>query len=394
MEQIFKKKVLYVFCFESYSGAEIVMERLITHNLNNVEPVVLCPDGDYARLLASKGIKVIIENALQPLNWNINKAKKTLVLIKLFYNFFIINLKILYLIIFRKNRIVHSNNLYASFYSIPSILFCKLFLLKRTFIWSNHDLVYYSGNTGKKAANLCHKFYDKTIAVSNAVKNNYPLYKSKITVLYNGLDTTVYKFDSEKRKLFRAGYNLADDQIVIGIIGAVVEHKGHLMLLRAIQELTEYTRNFKLFIVGRIVSDNSEFIQQFNEIVSKNSEYIHIISHTKNIADIYCGIDILVNATLPFIGEPLGTTVYEGMAFGRVVLGSDTGGTKEIIDDGVNGFLFKAGEENIDGLKEKLIYSINNYHHLDEVKANAVKTAQAKFNIDKMVADYNDIINS
>ena len=92
------------------------------------------------------------------------------------------------------------------------------------------------------------------------------------------------------------------------------------------------------------------------------------------------------------MSESLGTTIYEAMAFEKIVVASDTGGTPEIITDLVDGFLFPA-EQQFE-LLAKLDDIISNYPVYGNIKKRAREKVNQQFNILKMKADYNQILNS
>jgi glycosyltransferase involved in cell wall biosynthesis len=387
-----QKKVLYIFCFENSSGAEIVTERLIDYN-KEVKAYVMCPNGDYSQRLKEKGVVVFLEKYLIPLKINENNGLKIFLFLKMLFRSVIINLKLMYFLMRYKIQIVHSTNLNASFYLLPSVLFSRLFLRRIGFIWSNHDLTYFSGKTSDKLAGLCHRYYLQTLAVSNAVKNKFPLYHDKIKVLYNGLDTSIFKFDTTKRRSFRNKRNLSTNQICIGILGNIVEHKGHLLLLEALKKLLNQKYKFKLLIVGKFVSPDSEYAQSVENTVKEFPDKMaELVGYTNDVGEIYSGLDIVINCTSAHTGEPLGTTIYEGMAYERIVLASRTGGTSEIIDDKINGFLFEAG--NSTDLALKLAQIIDNYSLLEKVTINAREKVIEKFNISLMVSNYNKILGA
>ena len=55
----------------------------------------------------------------------------------------------------------------------------------------------------------------------------------------------------EKRMKFRTEFDLADDEIAIGIIGRLVPVKNHYLFLKAITHvLDQYIKKIKAFIIG------------------------------------------------------------------------------------------------------------------------------------------------
>ena len=68
----------------------------------------------------------------------------------------------------------------------------------------------------------------------------------------------------------------------------------------------------------------------------------------------------------------------EGMIKGKIVLAANVGGLPEIIDDGVDGFLYNHSE-----LKDKLEFIVKKYAELSNMKRNAREKIKSKFDIQK-----------
>src|SRR5207245_2767384 len=62
----------------------------------------------------------------------------------------------------------------------------------------------------------------------------------------------------------------------------------------------------------------------------------------KDVAQLLREFDVLVHASL--IPEPFGQVVLEGMQAGLPVIAADAGGPAELIEHGVNGLLYPAGD--------------------------------------------------
>ena len=76
--------------------------------------------------------------------------------------------------------------------------------------------------------------------------------------------------------------------------------------------------------------------------------------------------------------EAFGRTTIEGMMNNCLVLASDTGGTKEIIDDGENGLLFKYND--FESFKKKIEFVISHADECENISLNGYKKATEAFN--------------
>lgn len=105
----------------------------------------------------------------------------------------------------------------------------------------------------------------------------------------------------------------------------------------------------------------------------------------------YNGCDIVVNNSNKEGGEPLGTTLYEAMACEKIVAASATGGSPEIIDDKINGYLFKPDSpEDIYQILKDILLNITS---LQKVQQNARIKVSKRFNILTMAERYNLLLS-
>lgn len=387
-----KKRIIYVFGSTNYSGAEIVMERLIL-NSYNIDALIICPPGEFSERLIKNRLSVHIEKQLSSLNIKSNNYNKFFLILLVIKKFIIINFRLTCMCIKYKFSVVHANNLTCAVYILPSVFLGRFFFKNKVkFIWSNHDLKYPDGETYDKLSFKCVKFFDQTLAVSKAVKEKYSLkLQEKIVVLYNGLNTDIFALSALDRKLFREEYKLSSNTIAIAIIGVICERKGHELLIDVFKEISQNGFNIKLFIIGKFNQNEKIYEINIKNKISNSKDIVHI-PFIKDIAPIYSGLDIVINNSLPNLSEPLGTTIYEGMSCERLVLASNTGGSPEIISNEIDGFLFKAGDR--DDLKSKLLYLIHNNENLSNVKKNARLKVRKLFSINTMVENYDSILSS
>ncbi|GAB4263734.1 MAG: glycosyltransferase family 4 protein [Candidatus Promineifilaceae bacterium] len=81
--------------------------------------------------------------------------------------------------------------------------------------------------------------------------------------------------------------------------------------------------------------------------------------------------------------EPLARMVQEAMASGLIVIGTTTGGTPEILQDGRNGLTFTAGDATM--LTEKILWLTQNQDQWQNLAQTARKTVEQHFTLSRMV---------
>lgn len=381
---------LYAMCSRNYSGAEIVMERLMIANRDHVRPLVLCPPGAFADRLRERGVRVVEEPALDSLERGARRYSRIGLGCRVALKFARITWRVLALIRREPLHIVHANNLAAATYLLPASLLTRG--RGPVWIWSNHDLTYPDGEPSIRLARLCLRVYERTIAVSRAVRDRYADRGDRIVVLHNGLDPDAFAFDAAARERFRANWTLGDDTVAIGIVGAIAAGKGHRVLVEAFARLIECHPDITLLIVGPDGLDETSYATELRALADRLAPgRVRFTGRLTDMRGAYCGLDVVVNATTAKREEPLGTTIYEAMSCERIVVATRTGGSPEIIDHGVNGFLCAPDDAN--AMAECLGRVLAQLGKLAPMRLAARDKVIRCFSIDRMCASYNDLLD-
>lgn len=164
--------------------------------------------------------------------------------------------------------------------------------------------------------------------------------------------------------LIHPGYNSrvffyapASKTIDIFFAGHAIERKGIDLLLKAISEYEDYYRDRKLSIHIHFSGGAEKEYHHF----ARKSGIDNIITFggrlkEQQLADHYRKTKVVV---VPSKREPLGLVGIEAIACGALLVASNTGGIKEYVKDGLNGFLFK--NENYHDLHQKIKEALEQY---------------------------------
>ena len=152
---------------------------------------------------------------------------------------------------------------------------------------------------------------------------------------------------AEKAKVWREELNYNHEDIVILFAGKLDPQKDPLLLLNAVQEVNESGINpLKLAFVGSGQQEDTLRKEAGND---PNIRFLGF-QNQGNMPVVYRLGDLFV---LPSQGETWGLGINEAMACGRAVVGSSlTGCSIDLIEEGKNGFVFKAKDHK--ALIEKL----------------------------------------
>jgi len=225
-------------------------------------------------------------------------------------------------------------------------------------------------------------FIDKIIVCSNAMKEwifkNYGISQRKTMIMHNSVLTELFKPQGDRRN-FRSTLGLGQDEIVLGSVGTLGTgvNKGMDYCIDAMSELAKKYKNIKLLIVG-----DGELREKL-EMQAKDlgvEGIVNFLGFRRDITSILNTIDIFVLAS-PF--EPCGIAIIEAMSMEKPVVCSASGGTPELIEDGVTGFLFTPRDPK--DLTEKIDKLARNEKLRREMGAMARRRVEEKFEAKKYV---------
>lgn len=185
----------------------------------------------------------------------------------------------------------------------------------------------------------------KYIAVSEFIKRDLEqcgVNSSDIDVVYNAINNV----PNGKKEY------MPDGVLRIGIVGQIVEKKGHRDLIRALGQLREKI-DFHLYISGTGEEAFSSSLKQ--EIINACIESrVTWRGYVPDKADVYNQLDVVV---VPSRIEPFGLVAAEAGMYYCPAIVANTGGLTEIVADGVSGYVFP--KENVASLADKLMKIYN-----------------------------------
>ncbi|NLM32634.1 MAG: glycosyltransferase [Acholeplasmataceae bacterium] len=217
------------------------------------------------------------------------------------------------------------------------------------------------------------------ICVSKAVKESFletfKLTNIDIKVIYNGINIDEFYYSRKE---------MNNDRLIITHVGRFAKVKNHRYLIKEFAKFFRTHQMTHLNLIGE--GKEREKIQKLvNSYGLQN--VVTFYNSNVDVFQILKKSDIFVLSSF-YEGNSL--SILEAMASGCVVLASDVEGNGEIIENGVNGYLFKLRPNR---LFEKLVYlnnrralifslSQNNNYKVQEYSINKMKLAYEEVYID------------
>lgn len=176
----------------------------------------------------------------------------------------------------------------------------------------------------------------------------------------NKLIYSKYGFDTEKITYKEKRYN-HDSVVRFGFMGRIIPTKGIHVLIEAFKDI-----NAQLSIYGN-VGNQKRFLQQEN--IRFKGGY-----DNNDVNRILSEIDVLIVPSVWLENSPM--VIQEAFLAGVPVITSNIGGMKELVSEGVNGFLFEVGSSQ--SLKDCVLRLVHNPDLLNQlsVSRESVRTME------------------
>ena len=233
---------------------------------------------------------------------------------------------------------------------------------------------------------------NRILAVSQAVVSGFMGVMLKpfgrrvpIRVIHNAVDLERFKPDSDTRVTARAALGLTDAQPVIGMVGQLTSRKGQLELIESFVRVTREIPEAVLLIVGEpLFNRDEEYAEGLRRTAASQGigDRVRFLGARSDVPQLMQAMDVLVVNSHE---EPFALTVLEGLASGVAVVATAVGGTPEMINDGENGCLVPARDN--EALGESLITLLHEPKLRAFLGHNARKAAEARFSTHRFLRE-------
>lgn len=180
------------------------------------------------------------------------------------------------------------------------------------------------------------RFIHRVITVSRDnvqyLTENHRVPSGKIRVVYNGVPDS----GRDNPVHMRAELSLGEESVLVAVIGALEQRKGHMTLFRAMSRLPALVH---LLVIGEGPMEQ-ELRQAASELAI--GERVHFLGFRSNVTALLKGIDLL---SVPSFIEATPYVILEAMAAGIPVVASSVHGIPEQVEDGETGLLVRPGQE-------------------------------------------------
>lgn len=231
--------------------------------------------------------------------------------------------------------VIHAHGTRANMNLVWAAKQCKIPIVYTVHGWSFHpDQSFLVRKARITAERLLTRWADLTITVSNSNhKTGQQLIKGfQSTIIFYGIDTE--RFGREQAfKDVRIPYGIPATHTLVVFLARMTVQKDPITMIRAFKLVAERYQDITLLLIGQ-----GELDWDVTAAITQNGLQGRVIRDgfrldvpdVLNASDIYC---------LPsrWEGQPIG--LIEAMAIGKAVIATHVDGSKELVNDGVNGLL-------------------------------------------------------
>ncbi|AIF44547.1 glycosyltransferase family 4 protein [Virgibacillus sp. SK37] len=221
---------------------------------------------------------------------------------------------------------------------------------------------------------------DSIIAISNSIKEKFEKELDRdLELIYNGIPIEKYHIKTNNR--------FANKQIGILLAGRINKNKGQLDAVKAVGHLVEKGfKNIYLILAGD--AQDIKYLRKIQEFIIKHNlnEFIRIIDYVEELKQLRTECDIGLVCSKK---EAFGRVTIETMLSNMLVIGANSGGTAELIDDDITGLLYQEGDYI--SLANKIEYAIANKEEMKTIIRSGYKTVVENYSVNRVVDQILDL---
>ncbi len=181
----------------------------------------------------------------------------------------------------------------------------------------------------------------KITCVSDFMRNDSRnICKENSVTIYNGINFADYEIVASNIDI-KEKHKISKDELVIFSLGRISEMKGFQEVIKIIPKIIEQGTGVRYLIAGKDDGYKKELEKLASDLkVEGNVEFIGFLGLEEKKQYInQCNI-----FAIPSLWEPFGLVALEGMIFNKIILTTNTGGLKEVLENYQNKILINDRE--------------------------------------------------
>jgi len=216
-----------------------------------------------------------------------------------------------------------------------------------------------------------------SVAVREDVSRQEKVPSSKVRVIYNGIDPSLFEIPADLG--LRASLGFRKGVKVIGVIANLIHYKGHRFLLQACPEVKAKCPDVRFLLIGDGLLRGE--LETMAEELGVREEVIFLGSRN-DIPALLSIIDVFV---LPSLEEGFSNAILEAMAAGKPVVATRVGGVPEAVIHGKTGLLVPPKDPQ--ALADAIIGILSDPQQAEEMGKAGRERVKKEFSLDRMIRE-------
>ena len=259
------------------------------------------------------------------------------------------------------------------------------------------DILHLEDSVGaKKEFSTAVPYIDTRVCISEFLKgymiekyNSFPIeanYKNRLKVIYNGTEM-LENGHYLKKGQFKARYKIPENTKIISFIHRFSSEKNPLLFIDIAHELIKKTpaNTFKFVMAG----DGKRFeeVKQKIEDLGLQDNFI-LPGMLDDVSELLCDTFLLLIVSGK---EGIPLIMLEALALQVPVISTNVGGIKEVLKDGVNGYLVDFNEELVKQVTLKVLNLLQGNGDYRTLSQRTRESILPEFSLETMGARYKEV---
>ena len=224
----------------------------------------------------------------------------------------------------------------------------------------------------------------------NQVETATRFSKNKVHVVPLGVDTSRLRIGENLRNESRTHFGIDGGAFVFGVIGRLDPLKGQHLAIEALNRLHQMGHSSHLLLLGEpTLNEGDNYTRRLKALVAQYEleAFVHWHPYSPEVHLFYHAIDVFMLCSK---GETFGTVTIEAMAMALPIIGTNSSGTPEILDNGLCGVLSDA--EDTSAWANVMAWMVSHLEDAHVMGVLARKRFEQKYSKEISVRNMMDIV--
>lgn len=189
-----------------------------------------------------------------------------------------------------------------------------------------------------------------------------------------GVDLTRFSPQTEEdKKRLRREYGYKEENFILICVGELNDNKNQDLIIKSLAILKDNIPEIKLLLAGKGAKETA-YRKKAEELAV--DDYIDFLGYRNDIPNLLKIADLAVSASRR---EGLPVNIMEAMAVGLPLVVTDCRGNRDLVEDGVNGFVISLDDEK--AMAEAILKVYQSHELRQRVRENSLKKVK-KYSLD------------